>query len=275
MKNHKRMISIIIALAIVICMNTPAYALSKKTDVYEKITYHKAEDLEKVASNYGLMLKTKEKFVKGVTKEVYVYEKYNKDGTVTESRLMTNSEVAELNKSNVLRDDESKGKLEITLFVIDDGNSKYKFIGRGHWTGENLVTKDSPAAGDDFLGLTWGGDGNAFKTDTIISEGKYVNGNNMSMSRSKSDSYRGYVWQFQEDTATSYMDYAHGEIHVIPVGQIDNEETNAKLTYIHTYEDVVGTITIGASIEGVAPAITLSSVSKQWQIEVDIPGLNY
>ncbi len=40
MKNHKRMISIIIALAIVICMNTPAYALSKKTDVYEKITYH-------------------------------------------------------------------------------------------------------------------------------------------------------------------------------------------------------------------------------------------
>ena len=78
MKNHKRMISIIIALAIVICMNTPAYALSKKTDVYEKITYHQAEDLEKVASNYGLMLKTKEKFVKGVTKEVYVYEKYKR-----------------------------------------------------------------------------------------------------------------------------------------------------------------------------------------------------
>jgi len=210
-----------------------------------------------------------------VTKEVYVYEKFNKDGEITESRLMTNSEVDQLNKSSLIRDDESKGKLEITLFVLDDGNSKYKFIGRGHWTGENLIGKDSPAAGDDFLGLTWGGDGNAFKNNNKISEGKYVNGNNMAMSRSESDSYRGYVWQFQEDTATSYMDYAHGEVHVIPAGQIDNEETNVQLTYIHTYQNLVGTISIGASSDGLAPSISLSTVSSQWQIEVDIPGLIY
>ena len=173
-------------------MNTSAYAFTEKNDVYEKITYHNAEDLGKIASNYGVMLKNNEKYVKGVTKEVYVYEKFNKDGEITESRLMTNSEVDQLNKSSLIRDDESKGKLEITLFVLDDGNSKYKFIGRGHWTGENLIGKDSPAAGDDFLGLTWGGDGNAFKNNNKISEGKYVNGNNMAMSRSESDSYGSF-----------------------------------------------------------------------------------
>lgn len=53
------------------------------------------------------------------------------------------------------------------------------------------------------------------------------------------------------------------------------KETNIRLTYVHTYQSTVGSISFQGGSSGVAAGVSLSSCDKQWQIEVDVPGIYY
>lgn len=57
---------------------------------------------------------------------------------------------------------------------------------------------------------------------------------------------------------------------------VKGKKTNVKFTYIHTYTKVGGSISFTADTNKLlACGISLSSTEKQWQIEVDVPGLSY
>ena len=46
------------------------------------------------------------------------------------------------------------------------------------------------------------------------------------------------------------------------------KETNIRLTYIHTYQSTVGSISFQGGSSGVAAGVSLSRCDKQWQIEI-------
>ena len=48
-----------------------------------------------------------------------------------------------------------------------------------------------------------------------------------------------------------------------------------RMTYIHTYQSAVGSISFSGGSSGAAASVSLSSCDKQWQIEIDVPGIYY
>ena len=55
-----------------------------------------------------------------------------------------------------------------------------------------------------------------------------------------------------------------------------NKETSMKMTYIHTFDKLSGTVNFEVDKSGAASAgVTLTTVEDQWTVEVDIPGVMY
>lgn len=100
----------------------------------------------------------------------------------------------------------------------------------------------------------------------------------MSFSRATSDSYVGYVWQFNEKSGFlgKEMEQAKATILIKKTGTLEGKETNVKMTYIHTYSKVSGSVTFSMDSTGKAAArLTLTETQDQWQIAIDIPGIKY
>ena len=106
--------------------------------------------------------------------------------------------------------------------------------------------------------------------------GTYYNGSSIPFSISDSDSYRGYCWSFEEDTGF------FGATDILAAVDIEktystfkNKETNIKLTYLHTYQTFTGSASLTYGADGWAGGITVDPIEKDWQIQVDVSGLEY
>lgn len=236
--------------------------------------------------------------VSATTKSVYVMETVADNGEIIDSHLMNKKEVAEYKEKlatnqtllNSTRANTEVGsgdqthqgnKLSIHLVVYKDSSTNYYAYGTADWeNGVYISGVNGPDVGYDFIALSWGGDGELKSTasnTSISGEYQYEKGN-IDFSTSKSDSYKGYCWQFDEITGFPkyFADYIDCYAKISKTYSASKgKETNVKLTYIHTYQSNVGSISFTGGTSGAAAGVSLSSCANQWQIEVDVSGIKY
>ena len=249
-------------------------------------------------------------FVIAATKTLNVYEMSDKDGNIIESYLLSKTEKEErlikksfddnnansmygfsnkydpikdlegggLPETTVGKDKESLYYLTIELKVTYNAETGlYKVDGTSNW--ENKYTDNKALSPEstsfDYIGLTWGGNG-ALCVNNDLTYGKYYNdGGEIAFSKRISDSYRGYVWQFNEKNSIYPMHFAYTTVYLRKTGENQKKETNAKMTYIHTYKKISGSVSLQIGTNGVAAGISFSTTENNWQIEIDVPKITY
>lgn len=232
--------------------------------------------------------------VSATMKTVYVAETISANGDVSESHLMNEAEVVEyqnmvstcsdntysVNGNTWIGEDEEEhqgGKLSIYLVVYKDSSGNYLAYGTADW--ENGVYwggVNGPSSGYDFIAITWGGGGELKNTARSISGIYQYDQGDISFSRAESDTYYGYCWQFNEKTGSYYADYIDCYAKIAKTyTTVQSKETSIQLTYIHTYQSAVGSVSFEGGSSGAAAGVSLSSCDKQWQLEIDVPGITY
>ena len=246
-----------------------------------------------------------EEFVLGISKNVWVREVTDEAGNVTESKLLKKAEIEELYEQTAKIESAARSAdaedpdfglsligldntkihlLTLDLSVLYNKDTHYYFAGATASWAEQLVwfwQTDIAAEEEfeDYLGLSWGGDG-AFKADIISCSGNYYHGETIyDFSRKYSDSYAGFVWQFNEKEGIlgDELEHFNASISMEKINpSVQNKETSIKATYIHTYGVIEGNVSFSVDSDGKLEAsANLSASEKQWQIELDVPGLEY
>lgn len=230
----------------------------------------------------ALPKKTDGKFVIGARKRVWVEEVYYGGETVG-SRLLRSEEIESNNVSTYgyLGDaSESKFSLDIDMYVIYEPREEYYYVaGNAYWNSQAVTNseKNPENSSDDFMGLTWGGDGELKVVDRSF-EGEYRDGTAISASTKISDTYAGYCWQFREKTGfwgSAMRDATCDVVLKKTYQELKYKETNAKFTYIHTYNNIKPSVSISLSGNGLAGSIILSQDKNTWQMQIDVPALIY
>ena len=277
--------------------NESTVTITEDEEYYSETVYYKNEkdfcaDRNKSRAN-GLNTKAKinddslskgtdEEFVIGARKRVCVEEVYY-DGEVVSSRLLRseNIENSRVSTYGYLGDaSATKFYLDIDMYVIYEPREEYYYIaGNAYWNSQQIYGGEPHPedSADDFMSLTWGGDGE-LKCVNHTFQGNYRDGTEISASTKISDTYSGYCWQFREKTGlfVSAMEDATCDVTLKKTYQeLKNKETNAKFTYIHTYNKVKPSVSISVSKNGVAPSIILSQEKNTWQLQIDVPVLVY
>lgn len=261
----------------------------------ESHTYSSRQANDTVINTKNIYAKNEEsEFVIAAVQTVCVYEQSDDDGNITESRLLTSEEKESFETSSntvstyavtsetIGSKKESLYYLNINMTVEYNLNNKqYTITGMASWADKLVWAWESYKAAEedyfDYIGITWGGDRTFVSTSQSIS-GNYYNGNAVNFTRRTSDSYVGYVWQFNEKSGYlgKEMEFAMAKINIANIDTFKNKETNAKMTYIHTYGKINGTVSFNYnSNNNAAAGVTLSETEKQWQIEIDVPGIAY
>lgn len=297
----KAILSILLAFVFVLQLPVATFAQDNvgdiKNDYYSEqetkwgATSISIIDSPEIAERYSRILMQKGLDLVSVTKQtVYVLETIDQNGNFSESRLMSEDEVAryreqiDMNLKStrntwVGEDNETHqgGKLSIYLVVYKDSSRNYYAYGTADWeNGVYFGGENGPASGYDFFAITWGGGGELKTSDRSIS-GMYQYGQGgISFSRAESDTYRGYCWQFNERKSNYFADYIDGYVKLAKTySTYKAKETNVRLTYVHTYQDTVGSIYFEGGTGGAAAGVGLSNCSKQWQIQIDVPSIYY
>lgn len=280
-----------------ICILFQGSALAYSIEPNQRDEYYREEEFAQgvnalniiedsdVANHFQHIKTSNELEVVGVsTKSVYVSETYDENNNTIDSHLMTEQEVREYKARDTKVDDDStkKGKLDIYLVVYRDSKYNYSAYGTANW--ENGVylggTSDTPAKGDDYIAITWGGKGE-LELQTEDFSGQYqFNQGSISGSKAKSDSYCGVCWSFEETIIpivnTYYADYIDCSVELSKTySNFRNKKTNISLTYIHTYTDVSRQVSFSAGIGEASASVTLSETASSWPIQVDIPQIWY
>lgn len=173
--------------------------------------------------------------------------------------------------------------LDIDMNVYHNTETnEYKITGNAYWEAKLVWASDSYKAAEeyilDYMGITWGGEG--LRGNTPIMNGVYHDNTTVNTSRKASNAYAGYIWQFHEKSGWMGKEMKKGtaQVKLSKDGEIQNNYTCAKLTYIHTYQEETISSTIGITVAenpSLAASIT-SSVSKcSWQLEISVGGIIY
>lgn len=262
-------------------------------EVIEKLSSNRARNyFQKIQADYSYIPYA------ASTKEVYVAETVCKDGTVSDSHIMTSEEVLQYKLDIALsmndQDAETKGKTlvgddsnfpevkKITLYLVvyKDSNRNYYAYGTADWYDDSGSGKYTPSAGDDFIAITWGGNGELMRSTSSVS-GQYTDGDAIGFDKEKSDTYKGYCWSFSEQKKflffqTAYANYVDVYVKLKKANStVKGKHTNVKMTYIHTYQSVTGGISFEVGTDGAAAGINLSQCEKKWNLEVDVPYIRY
>lgn len=224
-------------------------------------------------------------------KTVYVEESFNENGQYS-SRVLNRAEVMQLESPNsvacasseyvasVSNNSNSRGQLTITFSKSRDARGNYVLNAYAKWNTDNLTSEGSvyPYHGDDYIAIRWGGDNEYLKATSYSFVGKYTDGSSMTGYRELSNTYGGYCWSFDERTATFGKVMDHASVVVVLDGtytQLQNRETGATFTYIHTYEAKSASWNIGFSGTSFAGGITLSNCDKQWKLSTAVDGIQF
>ncbi|ORX23651.1 hypothetical protein BVF91_05575 [Thermoanaerobacterium sp. PSU-2] len=236
---------------------------------------------------------------------VYVEEKYEKKNNklvCISSKLLSADEINRIGKNKFIPiedekanvqsldasgiqpyDTESRGTLSLYFTLYKDSNSshsiEYVLTGNANWSGFNFLysAENNPAVGEDFIGYAWGG-GFSYYLENI--SGIWSNGANATFYKADSVPNAGHVWSFNEYLSINGYKYYVKQINT-GIRLYKNtltgggNDTSAVFKYIHTYQDVSGSISISANVAGVGAGFSLSNVAKQWSIVTQIGGLNY
>lgn len=292
----KRILSLCTVLVLAMQLCIVSFAEERKANIkdyyFEKETISGSEALSviddlTILEHYADIQSQNKYDLVSVTKQtVYVIDTLNSRGEVFKSRLMTADEAQKYESDYKLKgntwvgeDEESHqgGKLSIYLVVYKDSSRNYYAYGTADWkNGIYFSGQNAPASGYDFLAITWGGGGELKNSSRSISGVYQYNQGDISFSRAQSDTYCGYCWQFNEKNGAFFADYIDGYAKLQKTySSYRGKETNIRLTYVHTYQSTVGSIYFEGGASGAAAGVNLSGCDKQWQIEIDVPGIYY
>lgn len=231
-------------------------------------------------------------FVMGVSKSVWVEERYDENGNTIESRLLKKNEINSPNDyndtlttaatvvSNVGSDTTSKYRLTINLKVLHNETEEYYLVtGSASWKAELVWGWENDKAAeedaDDVIGITWGGGEKVAATFSSISGIYHDNAGNVQFTKEISNSLGGYVWLFREKSGFWGKELKDATATIYLNSMSDTGLfTNVKMTYIHTYNriDVSGNVSIG---DDLSLSLTPSIVQYSWQIQIDVFGIKY
>ncbi|MVB11035.1 hypothetical protein CAFE_17370 [Caprobacter fermentans] len=226
-----------------------------------------------------------------VNATVYVEEKYdtvNGKKICTSSKLLSKSEVNQIGKdkfndistNDVIEpsDSDSKGRLHLFFELYRNWDTDYAIEYQpsctATWTWPDLTTgKNTPAAGDDFLGFVWGGNYD-YNLESITAVDD--SGNKRDTYSADSQPNKGHVWGFLEGPEY-YGDRSYTKSIGAGLTMFKNKLTGGGNTtsfvckYIHTYQEETGSINISTSGVG----FSLSGTSKQWSLITRISSRPY
>lgn len=229
-------------------------------------------------------------FVAAVSKNIWVSESTQK------SQLMTYNDINTLNQGQtptttntsdpvdeIGNESTTYHRLTIQLCLYrEDINGYYFIITNSSWKAEWVWAwqnaESAEEFSDDYICISWGGN-KQIEAIFDVADGNYYGGQEINVRKELSDSKAGYVWRFREISG-----YLGKEAEKIMAAVMLNPETNynldtnVKLTYIHTYNqiDLSGKIslTFGKNIEAAAE-VAIDVTENNWQIQLDTYGLIY
>lgn len=258
-------------------------------------------DLDEINNNQELLEEIKENIEKGneivgiSCPTLFVDETIDKNGNVTDSKLMSQDEVKEtiLEISNEALDNKtraissniittnSKYSLSYSFVVYNEKpttGSRYAVAVQAKWTryGSALST-GAAASGDDFIGIFWGGNfvHTFAQNDTGIS-GTYNTGLPLICHLEGGVPNASLAWGFSE---RPYLIGAYAYAKNITAGAYltkktltgGGNETSVTCQYVHTYQSFIGSVSIGGS----GGSIGISLCPNKWSIASTISGLVY
>ncbi len=290
--------SLILTAAISLSSAIPSFAAETEVDEQNIVYSEQFPDAYIITETYNepSTLSDDEFSFPTVKATVFVEETYkNVDGelTVTDSRLLSKDEVLEIGEENF---DELAAPIPLgdtsgvntgTAAVSERGKLTLIFSGRcstsngiepsfsatATWSGFNsFLQNDGPAIGNDFMGLTWGGN---FSVKSSQCTAYTQLNSNINTYLSSANPTVGRVWEFQEYFGGNYALYAQyayifATLHKNYATGSGNT-TEAVLQYTHTYQQVTGSISIDTSGIG----FTLSQTPKQWSVACVINNIPY
>lgn len=209
---------------------------------------------------------------------------------VAESRLLSEDEVNAIGIENFADLDSaitpyaatnSYGKLTMSFagnYTVSGNSVTCDLDGNAQWDyGPFTSTELNPAAGDDYIGVTWSG---SFTTSSSSCSATDVVGSSVSTRMVDSIANGGRVWAFKESLFEDHFANHCKNINVDMTIKKNNKTGNgntaeAILKYIHTYEATTGSISMNAGSDSVSAGFTLSNVAKQWSLVCTITGIPY
>lgn len=231
-----------------------------------------------------------------VTATVFVEETYsneNGEPVIVNSRLLSKDEVERIGVENFENLDtmpspmasaiNRRGKLTITFsgthtFFLD--SVKLVLNANAKWYGFDLIynSENHPAVGKDFMGVTWSGDFRVDK-DTINARANLGFGQTMGQNVYKvgSSPNAGRVWAFDEYLYAGgddwyYVDNVDLSMTLWKDKMTGNgNKAEAVLQYIHTWQQVTGSVNVNPSGGG----FSISATPKQWSIVCTVSNIPY
>lgn len=309
-------LSLILALSALLVHITPTptyvnaqtqekYSIVSNDEYYAETTYFLTENAYQTSFINTALAKTnstqvtksqsndKDEFVLAISKKVCVYEQTDALCDVVESRLLTKDEITKYstNKSvnvcsssndDIGSDTEYMYYLTINMaLTYNSSTMQYKITGTATWDDVLVWAWENNKAAEeffhDYIGITWGGNDTLISSSQSIS-GIYYGGNAVSFSKKTSNASAGYVWQFKEKSGYlgKEMKIATANVQIAKVGALENKQTSARMTYIHTYGTINGSVSINVNSNAtIAAGVTLSGTQKQWQVEIDVHGIEF
>lgn len=262
--------------AIVLYLNFTKQANAAHGEPYEQLTtFSSYEDFDKFVTESGIAssfnTENDGEFIYGIAKTVWAEEKYRVTSGGMNGRILDEDEVA------AQGDGEGLSLIVAVALTYSQTEECYTAVAYAGWSGDETTKSSltSEIRGLDYLGLTWGGDGNIM-TDERSFVGTYAEGNAIETARSFTDSYSGIVWMFNESSADGYMTSSAMKIKLEREAETTGNKADLKLTYVHSFNDSITPPKIAdTNNPRTAPSLVTESLSS-WQIELDIlQGLEY
>ena len=252
--------------------------------------------ISNINSNKEELLSVKKELNEGneliavVDATAYVKESYKEekgDIICESSELLTKAEL--INNRSMAKaaspiDSESDSlyalSIGLKLYKCSKAPQRYKLVGTAQWKEGDPHLSGHPAAGKDYIGLTWGG------YFDYSGESCTVTSNNSKVGlggskKAAATPNKAIVWKFNE--YKYHVNYGNIYAKNVTAKSTLNKKTltgkgnttGAVLKYIHTYASADGSISIGGGAGGVAGNITLTGCKKQWSLVVDVHKMKY
>ena len=216
---------------------------------------------------------------------------------VVRSRLLSKDEVRTIGIENFEEicgplfdisddDDNSRGKLSITYVVtrlnIPGSEGSYDLMARANWSGTNILPalngENSPAVGDDFICLTWGGEFDCYDY--------FAHADNDVMD--ETDIYladatpnEGMAWsylelQYYQGIGYAYVPEAYANVKIFKNRLTGGGNTTSTVfRYIHTYGEHSSNVSISVGAGSASGSYSLSGVQKQWSLVCTVSSIPY
>lgn len=281
------------------------YLLSE--DSYQQYVQMKnvTKEIRQQNSLQTTVLNDNHEFVGAVVQNVWVSEKTDRNGMVVESNLMTKKELDEfkeaqalaqnLSQSTTLTTGETTGEkvedseaskyrltIELAVYHIMPADTYYvvaKSSWKQEWVWFWMGNEAAEEGSEDVMGITWGGSGRIKALNNSISGRYYDNAGSVTFYPVEEGRFDAYIWSFLEKSGWCGKELQDATA-TLTLKSLTNEntETNIKLSYIHTYNsiDISGSIGISAGSDiSVAPSLTIGATSDAWKIGIDCGGVFY